>query len=178
MLNNMPCHCTPFSVCLSTPSIKALLWCVHTQARALALSVSLTPFSHLSPCSEADALLGTTIDPTADSTAAAAAFLRPLVKNADALATLLGTSSSGSQPSYAFQPVCPPVCLNLGSFAMFMRSSSCICGAAKLASVQQAAREGTRVAITSLAGAAAMYVASTALLMILTAHYVEAKFDR
>jgi hypothetical protein len=44
--------------------------------------------------------------------------------------------------------------------------------------LQNAAREGTRVGIVALAGAAAMYVAATLLLMILTGHYVEARFDR
>jgi hypothetical protein len=61
---------------------------------------------------------------------------------------------------------------------MFWQSSSCICGSASLNAVQTAAREGTRVGIVALAGAFAMYVAVTLLMMILTKHYVEARYDR
>ncbi|KAF6254263.1 hypothetical protein COO60DRAFT_335429 [Scenedesmus sp. NREL 46B-D3] len=131
---------------------------------------------------EANSLLGPfglSLSQASDASAAALAFLTPLVRSADAASQLLGVTPSGSRlPNYAFQPLCPPVCLNLGSFAMFLQSSSCICGGASLAAVQNAAREGTRVGAIALAGAFAMYVAATLLLMILTGHYVEARFDR
>jgi hypothetical protein len=133
-------------------------------------------------CSEANSLLGPfglSLSQASDASAAAMAFLTPLVRSTDAASQLLGVTPAGNRlANYAFQPLCPPVCLNLGSFAMFLQSSSCICGSASLNAVQNAAREGTRVGIVALAGAFAMYVAATLLLMILTGHYVEARFDR
>eukprot|EP00879_Flechtneria_rotunda_P005774 GHRR01006077.1.p1 GENE.GHRR01006077.1~~GHRR01006077.1.p1 ORF type:complete len:205 (+),score=66.98 GHRR01006077.1:746-1360(+) len=120
--------------------------------------------------------LGLTLSQASDASAAALAYLGPLLSAQDsaAAATLLGSGST----TYAFQPLCPPVCLNLGSFAMFIQSSSCICGSNKLDALQNAAQEGRKVSIMALAGAAAMYVAATLLLMILTGHMVEARFDR
>uniref|UniRef100_A0A383VEU7 Uncharacterized protein n=1 Tax=Tetradesmus obliquus TaxID=3088 RepID=A0A383VEU7_TETOB len=131
---------------------------------------------------EANSLLGPfglSLSQASDASAAALAFLTPLVRSTDAASQLLGVTPGGNRlASYAFQPLCPPVCLNLGSFAMFLQSSSCICGSLSLNAVQKAAREGTRVGIVALAGAFAMYVAATLLLIVLTGHYVEARFDR
>eukprot|EP00878_Enallax_costatus_P011837 GHUV01012359.1.p1 GENE.GHUV01012359.1~~GHUV01012359.1.p1 ORF type:complete len:225 (+),score=55.42 GHUV01012359.1:2182-2856(+) len=124
-------------------------------------------------CSAADSV-GINLNSASDASAAVQAFLGSLTSNSAVQQLLAGQSAS----TYAFAPICPPVCLNLGSFAMFLQSSSCVCGSDSLNAVDTAAREGTRVGIIALAGAGAMYIATTALLMILTAHYVEAKFDR
>lgn len=103
------------------------------------------------------------------------AYLAPLVRTPAAAAELLGTSSTLSLP---FQPLCPPVCLNLGSFAQVLRSASCVCGSAKLNTISAAASEGVRVGGVALAGAVTMYVGATLLLMILTSQFVSAKYDR
>jgi hypothetical protein len=103
------------------------------------------------------------------------AFLSHYLKLPDAAANLM-QSPQASQ--LAFQPICPPVCLNLGSFAMFLQSSSCVCGSDKLHTIQQAAREGQKVAWIGLAGAFAMYLSSTLLLMVLAGHYAMARYDR
>lgn len=124
-------------------------------------------------CSAASSV-GIDLNSASDATAAVQAFLGSLSSNS-AIQQLLAGQSAGT---YAFAPICPPVCLNLGSFAMFLQSNSCVCGSDSLNFVDQAAREGIRVGIVSLVGAGAMYIATTALLMILTAHSVEAKFDR
>eukprot|EP00775_Hariotina_reticulata_P010072 gene10072-10227_t len=127
---------------------------------------------------QADSVLagtGLNLDSMSDASAAAMAFLNHFLKSPADAANLM-RSPLASQ--LAFQPICPPVCLNLGSFAMFLQSSSCICGSDKLHIIQQAAREGQKVALIGLAGAFAMYLSSTLLLMVLTGHYVMARYDR
>lgn len=115
------------------------------------------------------------LNQASDTAAAAMAYLAPLVRTPAAAAELMGTSAAVALP---FQPLCPPVCLNLGSFAQMLRSASCVCGSAKLNTIANAASEGVRVGGVALAGAVTMYVAASLLLMILTAQYVSAKYDR
>lgn len=118
---------------------------------------------------------GVRLNQASDTTAAAMAYLSPLVRTPAAAAELMGTSSTIALP---FQPLCPPVCLNLGSFAKMLRSASCVCGSAKLNTISEAASEGVRVGGVALAGAVIMYVGASMLLMILTGQYVTAKYDR
>ncbi|KAF8067325.1 hypothetical protein HT031_002373 [Scenedesmus sp. PABB004] len=125
--------------------------------------------------SEADALLGPlglNLATASDASAVALAFANS-VAGSPAAAALLGGGAR-----YAFQPLCPPVCLNLGSFAAFMQAASCVCGGAMLAGIRGAARSGTRAAAVALGGAFAMYVACTLLLIVLTRHGVEARHER
>lgn len=123
----------------------------------------------LSVCRTADSA-GVNLNQASDLSAAVQSFLGP---SSNSLVQQLVGGQAGS-----VSPICSPVCLNLGSFAMFLQSPSCICGSDSLIAIETAAREGTRVGIISLVGAGAMYIATTVLLMILTAHNVEAKFDR
>lgn len=118
---------------------------------------------------------GVRLNQASDTAAAAMAYLSPLVRTPAAAAELLGTSAVVALP---FQPLCPPVCLNLGSFAQMLRSASCVCGSAKLNTIANAASEGVRVGGVALAGAVTMYIAASLLLLILTAQYVSAKYDR
>lgn len=118
---------------------------------------------------------GVRLNQATDTAAAGLAYLSPLVRTPAAAAELLGTSATISLP---FQPLCPPVCLNLGSFAQMLRSASCVCGSAKLETIATAASEGVRVGGVALAGAVTMYVGASLLLMILTGQFVSAKYDR
>jgi hypothetical protein len=118
---------------------------------------------------------GVRLNQASDTAAAAMAYLAPLVRTPAAAAELMGTSSTIALP---FQPLCPPVCLNLGSFAQVLKSNSCVCGSAKLNTIATAASEGVRVGGVALAGAVTMYVAASLLLLILTTQYVSAKYDR
>jgi len=118
---------------------------------------------------------GVRLNQATDTAAAGLAYLSPLVRTPAAAAELLGTSATIALP---FQPLCPPVCLNLGSFAQMLRSASCVCGSAKLETIATAASEGVRVGGVALAGAVTMYVGASLLLMILTGQFVSAKYDR
>lgn len=118
---------------------------------------------------------GVRLNQASDTAAAAMAYLAPLVRTPTAAAELMGTSATIALP---FQPLCPPVCLNLGSFAQMLKSDSCVCGSAKLNTIANAASEGVRVGGVALAGAVTMYVAASWLLMILTSQYVSARYDR
>jgi hypothetical protein len=78
-----------------------------------------------------------------------------------------------------FTPVCAPVCLNAGSLAPVLRlADSCICGAAAIDGARAASRRGATAAAVGLAGAAALWLASCWLLVILAGHAVTAGFDR
>lgn len=99
-------------------------------------------------------------------------ILNPLVDNGPLGPLLTQTSNT------PFQVICPPICLNLGSFAAVLKSSSCICGADTLTHMRQVAGDATRVAGVGLGGAGAMYIAATVLLMVLSGHFVSASHDR
>lgn len=118
---------------------------------------------------------GVRLNQASDTAAAAMAYLSPLVRTPVAAAELMGTSATIALP---FQPLCPPVCLNLGSFAQMLKSNSCVCGSAKLNTIATAASEGVKVGGVALAGAVIMYVGASLLLMILTSQYVSAKYHR
>lgn len=105
------------------------------------------------------------------------AFITPLARSAAAAAELLGGGQAAGGLA-SVQPICAPVCLNLGSVAQLLRASSCVCGGAKLDAIGGAASQGTKVGALALAGAAAMYVGATLLLMLLTAQFVRAKYER
>lgn len=78
-----------------------------------------------------------------------------------------------------FDPVCPPVCLNVGSFAAPLRMrSSCVCGSDVLGSARTLSNRAVTNAAFGLAGAAAMWAASCLLLVVLAGHAVTASFDR
>lgn len=107
---------------------------------------------------------------------APAASCAALGEVSDLVEPLLAGASTVDAP---FQVLCPPTCLNLGSFAPLLGlESSCICDLARLASLEEVARRGAALAGVALAGAAAMYCACTILLMVLTAHSVVAAYDR
>jgi hypothetical protein len=115
--------------------------------------------------------LGLNFGAASDAQEAFAGIVNPLVQN-----TPLGALiTQGSAP---FQPICPPICLNLGSFASVLQSNSCICGNDSLQRMRQLAADCMRVAGVALAGAGAMYIAATVLLMVLSGHYVSASHDR
>jgi hypothetical protein len=123
----------------------------------------------------AAAAYGINVNAASDSVAAARAYLAPLVRSGAAAAELLGGASAFTLP---FQPVCAPVCVNIGSFAQMISSASCVCGADKLNAIAGAAAEGVRVGAVALAGAAAMYVGAAGLLVVLTVQFVTARYDR
>lgn len=89
------------------------------------------------------------------------------------------TAASLARDAGAYSPLCLPGCLNFGSFAPLLGlQSSCVCGSSTLNKLRSIATNGARVAAVAMAGAAAMYVACTWLLMILTGHSVMASYDR
>lgn len=115
--------------------------------------------------------LGLDFGTASDTQSALAGLLNPLVTQSPLGALITETSAP-------FQAICPPICLNLGSFASILQSNSCICGDDALNSLRQIASDCTRVAGVALAGAAAMYVACTVLLMVLSGHFVSASHDK
>jgi hypothetical protein len=95
----------------------------------------------------------------------------------------LGDASLASLMSGAtglpFTPVCAPVCVNAGSFAPLLRMrESCVCGGGVIDDVRALSAAGAKQAAIGFAGAAAMWLASCLLLVILTGHHVTAGFDR
>lgn len=117
--------------------------------------------------------MGIQLGAAADASSAVMAYVSRFVSPA-AAASLLGGMPSASTP---FQPLCPPVCLNLGSFAQLLASASCVCGSATLDVLRAAAGDGTRVAAIALAGAGAMWVAATLLLACMASHVVSDRHD-
>lgn len=115
--------------------------------------------------------LGLDFGAASDAQQALASFVNPLV-NDTPLGALISESSA------PFQPICPPICLNLGSFASVLQSNSCICGNDTLQRLRQLAGDCMRVGAVALAGAGAMYIAATVLLMVLSGHFVSARHDR
>ncbi len=78
-----------------------------------------------------------------------------------------------------FAPVCAPVCINAGSLAPVLKmASSCVCGAEVIDAARTQSARGATAAVVGLAGAAAMWLASCLLLVILAGHAVTAGFDQ
>ena len=96
---------------------------------------------------------------------------------AGAAAAALGLAPANLRLPFA--PVCPPVCLNAGSFAQVLRMrESCVCGSDALGAARALSGRVATSAAISLAGAGAMWAASCLLLVVLAGHAVVASFDR
>lgn len=123
--------------------------------------------------SAADAALQPTGVSLNDASTLSSRIVSALSASDSSLASIFGAAG------LPFTPVCAPTCLNVGSFASLLRmSQSCVCGDALLDAARGASARGATSAAVGLAGAAAMWLASCLLLVILTSHHVTAEFDR
>lgn len=113
--------------------------------------------------------------------AGAAGVNLPAASDLSAAAAAVGGALglSGSNLALPFEPVCSPFCLNAGSFAGLLRMrSSCVCGGEAIEAARDYSSRAATSGVFALAGAAAMWLASCLLLVLLAGHAVTASFDR
>jgi len=150
-------------VCVALLAVMLIWW---GGFQALAGSIN-------SGVSNADAILGPTGLSLRAVSELSSRLMSALVSSDPTFSTVFGGAG------LPFAPVCAPVCLNLGSFAPVLRArDSCVCGADVIDAARSQSLRGATSAAVGLAGAAAMWLASCMLLVILASHAVTAGFDR
>lgn len=112
---------------------------------------------------------------TSDQASDAGSFISTLGAAAQQALGSLGAPAAVT----AVQPVCPPACLNLGSFAPAIgAANSCVCGGGTLRALESAAGQAVSSGGVALAGAVIAYIASTLLFMLVAGkHQAQAHAD-